>query len=61
MTAAAGVFRADADSGTAASAIFGMVAVVALDWLVLEPQRTLDEVYAAVLPLAEGAVSPARA
>jgi AcrR family transcriptional regulator len=42
---AAGELREDLDTGLVASAIFGMVLVVALDWLTFQPERTLDDVY----------------
>jgi hypothetical protein len=40
-----GELRPDLDTGLVASAIFGMVLVVALDWLVFQPERTLDDVH----------------
>ncbi|WP_243714798.1 TetR/AcrR family transcriptional regulator, partial [Actinomadura bangladeshensis] len=38
---AAGDLRRDLDTGTAASAVFGMVLTVALDWRALQPARPL--------------------
>ena len=40
----AGVFRADVDPDFGASALFGMTATVALDWLAFEPDKPLDDV-----------------
>jgi len=51
-----GAFRADLDVRAAASTIFGMIATAALDWLVFEPQTTLDVVERRLTPLVVGAV-----
>jgi AcrR family transcriptional regulator len=51
-----GAFRADLDVRAAASTIFGMIATAALDWLVFEPQATLDVVERRLTPLVLGAV-----
>lgn len=40
--------------GTAASALFGTLLVVALDWLVFQPQRTRTEVRESVMLLVRG-------
>ena len=53
---AEGVFRADLDTRAAASTIFGLIATAALDWLVFEPQATLEVVEARLTPLVLGAV-----
>lgn len=45
---ASGELRADIDPGFAASSLFALTAVTALDWLALEPQRSLDEVAAQI-------------
>ncbi|WP_019629910.1 TetR/AcrR family transcriptional regulator [Actinomadura atramentaria] len=50
----AGLLRADLDVGTAASAVFGMVLVVGLDWQALQPARPLAEVEATLLDLLRG-------
>jgi AcrR family transcriptional regulator len=42
---AAGDLRPDLDTGLVAAAVFGMVLVVALDWLTFQPERTLDDVH----------------
>ncbi|RSM79411.1 TetR/AcrR family transcriptional regulator [Kibdelosporangium aridum] len=41
-------------TGTAASALFGTLLVVALDWQVFQPQRTRDEVRESVMLLVRG-------
>ncbi|WP_037602109.1 TetR/AcrR family transcriptional regulator [Streptacidiphilus rugosus] len=41
----AGELRPDLDTGLVAAAVFGMVLVVALDWLTFQPERTLDDVH----------------
>jgi hypothetical protein len=51
-----GAFAADLDTTLAASAVFGMTATIALDWLVFEPGRELDDVCSAAVRLARGAV-----
>ncbi len=47
----AGVFAADLDPGLSASAIFGSVATVALDWLMLDPERDIEEVASRITDL----------
>ncbi len=51
---AAGDLRADLDTGTAASAVFGMVLTVALDWRALQPGRPLADVQATLMDLLRG-------
>ncbi|MFC0042394.1 TetR family transcriptional regulator [Actinomadura rayongensis] len=50
----AGLLRADLDVPTAASAVFGMVLVVGLDWRALQPDRPRAEVEATLLDLLRG-------
>ena len=52
----AGAFRAGLDAQSTASALFGMIVTAALDWLVFNPQRSLDEVEAGLQALVLGAV-----
>ncbi|GAA2297170.1 TetR/AcrR family transcriptional regulator [Actinomadura luteofluorescens] len=49
-----GDLRSDLDIGTAASAVFGMVLTVALDWRALQPGRSLDDVQTTLLALLRG-------
>lgn len=51
-----GSFRPDLDIETAASAVFGMVATVALSWLVFSPGKAFEEVEPGLYALALGAV-----
>jgi AcrR family transcriptional regulator len=51
---AAGELREDLDVGIAASAVFGMVITVALDWRTLQPDRPLDDVHATLMDLLRG-------
>jgi TetR/AcrR family transcriptional regulator, cholesterol catabolism regulator len=51
-----GAFRAGLDAQAAGSAIFGMVATAALDWLVFSPRKQLEEVEPGLLELVQGAV-----
>ncbi|MFC5908380.1 TetR/AcrR family transcriptional regulator [Streptacidiphilus monticola] len=44
----AGEFPADLEVQLTASALFGMVLVVGLDWLVFQPERSLDDVHAGI-------------
>jgi AcrR family transcriptional regulator len=53
---AEGAFRDDLDADFAASALFGMTATSALDWLVFDPERPMDEVAAQILALSAHAV-----
>jgi TetR/AcrR family transcriptional regulator, cholesterol catabolism regulator len=41
-------FRADVDPQFAASALFGMTATVAMDWLAFEPSKPLEDVLAQI-------------
>ena len=50
----AGDLRADLDTGTAASAVFGMVLTVALDWRALDPDRSFADVHATLMALLRG-------
>ncbi|MGI5419735.1 AcrR family transcriptional regulator [Actinomadura luteofluorescens] len=52
-----GDLRSDLDIGTAASAVFGMVLTVALDWRALQPGRSLDDVQTTLLALLRGRLS----
>ncbi|MEI5523530.1 TetR/AcrR family transcriptional regulator [Streptomyces brasiliscabiei] len=45
------------DVGLTASALVGMVLVAALDWKAFQPQRSLDDVHAALSRLLQGRVS----
>jgi TetR/AcrR family transcriptional regulator, cholesterol catabolism regulator len=51
-----GAFRAGLDAQAAGSAIFGMVATTALDWLVFEPDKDIAQVEPGLLGLVMGAV-----
>jgi AcrR family transcriptional regulator len=51
---AAGDLRSDLDTGTAASAVFGMVLTVALDWRALQPARPVADVHATLMDLLRG-------
>lgn len=55
---ASGEFRDDIDPEFAASALFGMTATVALDWLAFEPQRPLEEVLGQITKAAFNAIRP---
>lgn len=55
---AAGVFRDDVDPGFGASALFGMTATVALDWLAFEPDKPLDDVASQIAKVTWNAVRP---
>lgn len=54
-----GDLRDDLDVGMAASAVFGMVLTVALDWRALQPDRPREEVHATLMDLLRGRLSPA--
>jgi AcrR family transcriptional regulator len=54
---AADAFRPDLDTNLAASALFGMTATVALDWLVFDPERQIDQVASEVTSLVMRSVS----
>ncbi|MGI8328898.1 TetR/AcrR family transcriptional regulator [Actinomadura scrupuli] len=49
-----GDLRADLDTEMAASAVFGMVLTVALDWRALQPARPLAEIQATLMDLLRG-------
>jgi len=53
-----GVFRDDVDPDFGASALFGMTATVALDWLAFEPDKSLEEVLSQITKVAFNAVRP---
>lgn len=46
-----GDFPADLDVHVASSALFGVVLVVAVDWLVFQPKRSIDEVEESLLKI----------
>jgi AcrR family transcriptional regulator len=54
---ATGEFRPELDARLAGSALFGMVATTALDWLVFDPARALEDIAASAESLALHAVS----
>jgi AcrR family transcriptional regulator len=54
---AGGDLRADLDVGMAASAVFGMVLTVALDWRTLQPARPLTDVHATLVDLLRGRIA----
>jgi hypothetical protein len=53
-----GQLSADLDTQLTSSALFGMVLVVALDWLAFQPERSLDDVHAALVRLVHGRITP---
>ncbi|MCP2335107.1 TetR/AcrR family transcriptional regulator [Actinomadura rupiterrae] len=53
----AGELRTDLDVDMAASAVFGMVLTVALDWRTLQPDRPLDDVHATLMDLLRGRIA----
>jgi AcrR family transcriptional regulator len=55
---ASGEFRDDIDPQFAASALFGMTATVALDWLAFEPTKPLDVVLGQITKAAFNAIRP---
>jgi AcrR family transcriptional regulator len=55
---ATGEFRADIDPEFGASALFGMTATVALDWLAFEPTKPLDVVLDQIVTAAFNAIRP---
>ncbi len=50
-------FADDIDVPLTAAALVGMVLVAALDWQAFQPERSLDEVHAALSRLLQGRVS----
>ncbi|MDO0928107.1 TetR family transcriptional regulator [Streptomyces sp. TG1A-8] len=57
---AAGEFSAEIDVQLTAAALVGMVLVAALDWKSFQPERSLDDVHAALSLLLQGRVSGKR-
>jgi len=55
-----GEFSDEIDVPLTAAALFGMVLVAALDWQSFQPERSLDEVHAALSRLLQGRVSGSR-
>lgn len=55
---ASGDFRDDVDPDFGASALFGMTATVALDWLAFEPDKPLDQVLQQITRVAFNAIRP---
>jgi AcrR family transcriptional regulator len=55
---ASGVFRDDVDPAFGASALFGMTATVALDWLAFEPEKPLEDVHDQITKVAFNALRP---
>jgi AcrR family transcriptional regulator len=53
-----GVFRNDVDPAFGASALFGMTATVALDWLAFEPEKPLEDVHVQITKVAFNALRP---
>ena len=53
-----GDFRDDVDPDFGASALFGMTATVALDWLAFEPDKPLEQVLAQITKVAFNAIRP---
>ncbi|MEU6241313.1 MULTISPECIES: TetR/AcrR family transcriptional regulator [unclassified Streptomyces] len=54
---AAGEFSPEIDIQLTAAALVGMVLVAALDWQAFQPERSLDDVHAALSRLLQGRVS----
>lgn len=54
---ASGEFSAEIDVPLTAAALVGMVLVAALDWKAFQPERSLDDVHAALSRLLQGRVS----
>lgn len=55
---ASGEFRNDVEPDFGASALFGMTATVALDWLAFDPDRPLETVLAQITKAAFNAIRP---
>ena len=55
---ASGVFRDDIDPEFGASALFGMTATAALDWLAFEPDKPLEDVLSQITKVTFNAVRP---
>ncbi|MGW0733343.1 TetR/AcrR family transcriptional regulator [Streptomyces sp. NPDC002851] len=58
---AAGELSAEIDVPLTAAALVGMVLVAALDWQAFQPERSIDDVHAALSRLLQGRVSGTRA
>ena len=54
-----GDFDASLDVRLASSALFGVGLVVAVDWLVFQPSRSLDDVERSLLTIVQAGVAPA--
>lgn len=54
---AAGELSEEIDVPLTAAALFGMVLVAALDWLSFQPERSIDDVHAALSRLLQGRVA----
>jgi AcrR family transcriptional regulator len=55
---AAGEFDADLDPRLASSALFGVGLVVAVDWLVFQPERPIDEIEASLMTILRARLTP---
>lgn len=55
---ARGDFRSDIDPGFGASALFGMTATVALDWLAFDPDKPVDDVVEQITRVTRNALRP---
>jgi AcrR family transcriptional regulator len=53
-----GDFDADLDVRLASSALFGVGLVVAVDWLVFQPERPIDDVEQSLLTIVQARVAP---
>ncbi|WP_377272049.1 TetR/AcrR family transcriptional regulator [Peterkaempfera sp. SMS 1(5)a] len=53
-----GELAEDLDTRLTASALFGMVLVVALDWLAFQPERDIADVHTALVRLLRGRIRP---
>lgn len=53
-----GDFRADVEPDFGASALFGMTAMVALDWLAFDPDKPLDEILGQITRASSNALRP---
>lgn len=53
-----GELAGDLDTRLTASALFGMVLVVALDWLAFQPERDIADVHTALVRLLRGRIRP---
>jgi len=55
---ASGAFRGDVDPQFGASALFGMTATVALDWLAFQPEVPLEEIQSQITQVVRNALRP---